>query len=299
VFDKINDRANDFWEPLFTIAAAAGGDWPEAARTAALALSGDGEDDSTNILLLRDLYWLYDGKPETQEDGSPQREHEPTDRLFGRTIIEELNKISTSPWAGWNNGKGLSQHNLARMLKEFGAISETVRIGSATAKGYYAAALREAFETYLPPASQTSLCPDSDFENVPTSQTNNDGHNLQKSDRHNESLVTDEKIAETPVTSALLRCDVSKTRSGGEEEKSSPPAREPFADFPDLPERLRRDPPTTNGHRPPRGNGWHQVGDKPPGEARATVFIKEVWPPAISSGRDDDVFDIDSGWGRR
>jgi Protein of unknown function (DUF3631)/Bifunctional DNA primase/polymerase, N-terminal len=269
VFDKINDRANDFWEPLFTIAAAAGGDWPKAAQEAALGLSGDGEDDSTNILLLQDVHWLYDGKPETQDDGSVRREYEPTDRLFGRTIIEELNKISTSPWAGWNHGKGITQHNLARILKEFGAISDTVRIGSVTAKGYYRAALREAFETYLPSASQISVRPDSDFQTVTTSQTNNDGHNLQKNIRNNESLVTDEKSEETPVESALLRCDVSKTRNGGKEEKKSPL----------------------------RGKGWVQVGDKPQGQAGARVWLKEKWPPPISAGRDDDVFDIlDPGW---
>jgi hypothetical protein len=28
----------------------------------------------------------------------------------------------------------------------------------------------------------------------------------------------------------------------------------------------------------------------------ARVFIREIWPPAISSGPDDDVFDIDPGF---
>ena len=40
--DGLNDRAADNWEPLLAIADRAGGDWPERARKAALALSGNG-----------------------------------------------------------------------------------------------------------------------------------------------------------------------------------------------------------------------------------------------------------------
>jgi hypothetical protein len=49
----------------------------------------------------------------------------------------------------------------------------------------------------------------------------------------------------------------------------------------------------TNGFGPPRGNGWHLVGDQPQG--RAIVFVKEVWPPALGPPG-DDVFDIDPRW---
>jgi Protein of unknown function (DUF3631)/Bifunctional DNA primase/polymerase, N-terminal len=286
--DALNDRALDFWEPLLIIADLVGGDWPEAARKAALALSGDGEDDATNILLLRDLQWLFDGKPETQDDKSAQREYEPADQLFSRTIIEELAKISTSPWAGWNNGRGFSQHDLARALKDFGVVSETVRIGSSTAKGYYAAKLREPFETYLP-AAQPSLRPGSDFENVTASQTNNDGRNLQKSSRHNESFVTDEKSSETRAKWALCRCDVSKTRSGREEEKGS------LETVPsDYEAVLEEQATSSNGHTVwPRAisNSPEDRQEPPPDEVFAKVVIREIWPPALGP-EGDDVFDL-------
>jgi hypothetical protein len=68
-------------------------------------------------------------------------------------------------------------------------------------------------------------------------------------------------------------------------------------DYPDLPECLRRVPKSGNGIRPPRGKGWHLVGDKPPGEAGARVFIRERWPPALGP-KGDDVFDIDPSWRR-
>jgi Protein of unknown function (DUF3631)/Bifunctional DNA primase/polymerase, N-terminal len=278
VLDTLNDRALDFWEPLLVIANLVGGEWPEAARKAALALSGDGEDDSTNILLLRDLQWLFDGKPETQDDGSVQREYEPADRLFSRTIVEELAKLSMSPWAGWHHGKGLSQHDLAKALKDFGVVSETVRIGSSTAKGYYRAKLASAFETYLPTrisAPQTSLGPDSDFENVTTSQTNNDGHNLQKSSRHIESFVTEEK-SQKPASDG--HCDVVTDLERGserEEENGSldtvngSPARVP-SDYDAILEELAP-------------QGWQPT---------AKVTIREIRLPAIAAGVDDDIEDI-------
>jgi putative DNA primase/helicase len=86
--ERLNDRALDFWEPLFIIADLAGGKWPKAAREAALTLSGDGEDDSTNISLLRDVHWLFVGKPELQEDGTAKDEYPPPDKLFSKTIVE-------------------------------------------------------------------------------------------------------------------------------------------------------------------------------------------------------------------
>src|SRR5262245_31295905 len=52
----LNDRAMDLWEPLLAIAERAGGEWPERARKAALALSGDGAagEDNQGVELLRD-----------------------------------------------------------------------------------------------------------------------------------------------------------------------------------------------------------------------------------------------------
>jgi Protein of unknown function (DUF3631) len=42
--EELNDRAQDNWELLLAIADAAGGHWPQKARQAALALSGEKEE---------------------------------------------------------------------------------------------------------------------------------------------------------------------------------------------------------------------------------------------------------------
>jgi energy-coupling factor transporter ATP-binding protein EcfA2 len=51
----------------------------------------------------------------------------------------------------------------------------------------------------------------------------------------------------------------------------------------------------TNVFRAPRGTRWHLVGDLPPNQAKARVWIKEVWPPGLGPPS-DDVFDIDPRW---
>src|SRR5262249_42539760 len=58
----IEDRDADVWEPLLAIADAIGGDWPERARVAAVALVGAARDaePSLGIRLLIDIRTIFD-----------------------------------------------------------------------------------------------------------------------------------------------------------------------------------------------------------------------------------------------
>jgi hypothetical protein len=181
----LNDRAADNWRPLIAIADLAGGKWPDAARRSAVALSATTEDDSTEIRLLSDLQWLFEGKPEVH-DGKFQRAYPPTDKLFSQTIVDELNKMETSPWGAWRRGTGFTKRDLAKALKGYGAVPESVRIGSMTAKGYYKAKLADAFARYLPPSM-----------NVTASQTNKSGQKPQELSVTHTAGVTDEKVQRT------------------------------------------------------------------------------------------------------
>lgn len=60
--DGLNDLAADNWEPLLTIADRAGGEWPERARRAAVALAGHGtaEDGSIGVTLLGDIRTVFE-----------------------------------------------------------------------------------------------------------------------------------------------------------------------------------------------------------------------------------------------
>ena len=62
--DSLNDREMDGWRPLLAIADMAGGEWPEAARTAAVLLAeADEFDDEPALMMLRDCRRIFDRDP--------------------------------------------------------------------------------------------------------------------------------------------------------------------------------------------------------------------------------------------
>src|SRR5262249_33542701 len=93
-----------------------------------------------------------------------------------------------------------------------------------------------------------------------------------------------------------------ESEEGEESKDPSPLPPNPSSNTPTVPsdfdavleERAAQGSPT-NGYRPPRGKGWHLAGDQPQAKARAVVFVKEVWPPALGPPG-DDIFDLDPGW---
>jgi putative DNA primase/helicase len=140
----LNDRALDNWRPLFAIAEATGGQWPDQALAAAAALAGESEtSDSLNIILLRDLRTLFQTEPDRARWGS-------TD------LCRALAEIETSPWATLARDKPVTPAKLARMLRGFEIY---VRQGN-TGSYYQISDFDDAFDRYLPdPVSQTATMP--------------------------------------------------------------------------------------------------------------------------------------------
>ena len=146
--DALDDRSADNWRPLLAIANLARGEWPEVARKAALALSGVG-DDTDGVRLLRDIKWIFDGKPGKEEDtGEVILSEEAVDRLWSGVLVGHLVAIEDSPWADWPK-KGFTQTVLATLLDPFEIRPTMIRIGAKTLRGYMLASFKEAFEAYL------------------------------------------------------------------------------------------------------------------------------------------------------
>jgi hypothetical protein len=136
--DELDDRAQDNWRPLIAIADAAGGDWPERARKAALLLSGAGaraEEDGQGVLLLTDLRDLF-----TKLNA---------DQLPTATILEGLLKLEDRPWTECNHGRPLTARGIADILRPFGVRPCGIRIGGDTPKGYRLKDLTDAFSSYV------------------------------------------------------------------------------------------------------------------------------------------------------
>ena len=132
--DGVTDRAADVWESLLAIADVAGGEWPKRARAAAVALVADAKaaTPSLGIRLLADLRTVFG-------------DHEALSTEF---ILDGLCSLSEAPWSDIR-GKALDSRRLAHYLKPYGVSSKTVRIGSATPKGYTREDLHDPWARYV------------------------------------------------------------------------------------------------------------------------------------------------------
>lgn len=135
----LGDRAADNWRPLLAIADLAGGEWPERARAAALALSGatQGEERaSVNEQLLADVREVF------SEHGAEQ--------IFTAELLAFLCSLKERRWGDWRNGRPMTDRQLSDRLKLFGIRSRSLRDGAKTAKGYLRQHFEDAFARYLP-----------------------------------------------------------------------------------------------------------------------------------------------------
>ena len=139
--DQLDDRASDIWLPLVAIADRVGGEWPRLARAAAVALSGEREEEDRGVELLVNIRTIFEtlGK----------------DKIPTAGLLSELVALDESPWASYNyKAKGDDRHLQARqlssLLKPYGIKPKTVREGAATPKGYVLADFSDAFSRYTP-----------------------------------------------------------------------------------------------------------------------------------------------------
>jgi hypothetical protein len=133
------NRLADNWRPLFAIAEAAGGDWPQRVHAAFIALTASPDLDAQGVgtLLLSDIADLFAA--------------ENTDRLPSSKLAEALGAIEGRPWAEWGkHRRPISPNQLANQLRRFGVSSRVIRVGDETPRGYLLADFSEAFERYLP-----------------------------------------------------------------------------------------------------------------------------------------------------
>jgi putative DNA primase/helicase len=143
--DGLNDRAFDAWEPLLAVAECVGGDWPKLAREAAIALSdGESVGEEKGVELLHHIKAQFDRVGRSA--------------LTTKTLITALCADEERPWATNNWGKPITDRQLAKLLKPFSIISETVQTsetGEAQAKGYRRAHFDDACDRYLISANDT------------------------------------------------------------------------------------------------------------------------------------------------
>jgi putative DNA primase/helicase len=147
--ERLNDRAADNWRPLLAIADEAGGDWPERAQEAAIALSADGAADaeSTGVRLLADI------KAHFETTG--------LDKATSGELVSYLVALEGRPWAEWGrSGKEITKNQLAGLLRKFKIRPGDIRFASGRVlKGYLLADFEDAFARYLDTNTDTQAPP--------------------------------------------------------------------------------------------------------------------------------------------
>jgi hypothetical protein len=132
----IEDRNADIWEPLLAVADAAGGEWPNRARVAAVTLvtlSREGNLQTLGVRLLADLREVFGDRDAMSTDG----------------VLEALHAIDEAPWSELR-GKPLNARGLAQRLRRYGIKPKLVRLEQQVARGYAREDLWDAWSRYLP-----------------------------------------------------------------------------------------------------------------------------------------------------
>ncbi len=134
----LTNRAADNWEPLCAIADAAGGRWPDLARTVAAAFVETQTGESLKTTLLTDIRDLFRNRG--------------VDRLASADIVATLTGMEERPWPESSRGKPMTPRQLAGWLGDFGIKSRSIRLESGgTPKGYHLEQFEDAFARYLTP----------------------------------------------------------------------------------------------------------------------------------------------------
>jgi hypothetical protein len=152
------NRTADNWRPLLAIAGAAGGEWPQRARTIAAATADS--DQQKRVGLLSDIRDVLDGRG--------------GDRIKSADLVADLVAMEGHPWAEFGrSGKPLSANGLARMLADDHIKPKPIRFGSGpkdTAKGYERGQFEDAFARYLPQLPYATVTPSRPAEILEFSQ---------------------------------------------------------------------------------------------------------------------------------
>lgn len=198
--EGVNDRPADVWEPLLTVADAAGAAWPERARAACVELVATATPDSVSlgVRLLTDVRDVFEDR----------------DKLFTAELLARLHALDNAPWAELK-GKPLNEYGLGRFLRDYEITSKTIRIGEHKAKGYERADFTDAWSRYCPAAAPAESVASVATVTVEVSAT--PGATLPEPATDRSVAPAQSVAARTPVTSTVTHAtDATHSRQAAD-----------------------------------------------------------------------------------
>jgi hypothetical protein len=139
--DTFDNRQEDNWRVQFAIADLCSGveDWGDKARAAAVKIEKASDSRTVTSRLLAAIEAVFD----SIED----------DAIGSEDLCEKLAADPESEWAEWGKTrKPITQHQLARMLKEHRIYPDQVRpktLGGRQIRGYQRSSFEDAWSRYL------------------------------------------------------------------------------------------------------------------------------------------------------
>lgn len=134
----LDNRDEDNWEPLLTIAELCGGDWPKRIMEAAVALSDNANSESIDVTLLRDVRNIFNSQKQSE--------------MTSKSLIDALCKIEAAPWNTFRRGNAIDSRQLAYRLDSFGIRPKQLGKNAGKGKnprGYKLNDFQDAFNRYL------------------------------------------------------------------------------------------------------------------------------------------------------
>jgi len=131
-----NDRAQDNWRPLFTVAALISHRWLAKCDTAYRLLEATKDSSDPHDMLLADIHAILQSNSDKH--------------VTSEALIQALTASSDSMWTEYSSGKPITPRGLASLLKGFGIRPKAFRRGTnANNRGYEVADFDDAFKRYL------------------------------------------------------------------------------------------------------------------------------------------------------
>jgi putative DNA primase/helicase len=131
---ELFNRAQDNWSGIFAIADAAGPRWAKIARDAAAFLSGEAQDSSESLELLRDARMAFGDQ----------------DRISSRALLDHLHSLEERPWGAPEGGTpSWGYRQLGKILAAFSIKSQTIKFMGRVDRGFYRSQFEPVWASYL------------------------------------------------------------------------------------------------------------------------------------------------------
>ncbi|WP_137701651.1 DUF3631 domain-containing protein [Marimonas lutisalis] len=121
-----NDRLQDNFTPLWRIATALGGIWPDriAAAYSLQVKAQEKSDEPAGVIMLHDIAELF-----ATRTGRP-------DRLSSAEIVTDLIALEERPWAEWKRGNPITATTVAKLMKPFGIKPKVAKLHGSSTRVY-------------------------------------------------------------------------------------------------------------------------------------------------------------------